>query len=276
MNQGQAPFEQPEASQVSKSSNNKKNSNEKETIMPQFIFIELPTFRMKDKDGNTITLSSRHLGRIITLLQHVRSGLRTGGDYNMDLCASLLFSNQETNLCTAVHTLPQGHHAEENLLLSYFHSFDSPGAYPIVDAMLLTAKPCRNCMEYFSLGGKQLRPLDDGTGTGTMTAAAPFRAKFTPRVDKSYTPVFYLSRSLGDAQRSNLWLQLAQMWTGSLGGMGVALSSSPAVQRGEMYYLFADGSMPWYALNGQENMSDVEVAEAITRQGLNPAYWIGR
>lgn len=277
MNQEEVLLERPEASQVrNKHSNQNGKSKAKETIMPQFIFIELPTFRVKDKDGNTISLTGRHLARVITLLQHVRGGLRTGGEYNLDLCASLLFSDQETNLWTAVNTLPQGHHAEENLLLTYFHSFDSPGAYPIVDAMLLTSKPCRSCMEYFSLGGKQLRPLDDGTGTGTMTAAAPFRAKFTPRVDKSYTPVFYLSRSLGEAQRGSLWLQLAQMWTGSLGTMGAVLESSPAVQRGEMYYLFADGTMPWYALNGQENMSDEEVAQAITRQGLNPLYWIGR
>ncbi|KAH8160647.1 hypothetical protein CIB48_g7608 [Xylaria polymorpha] len=187
--------------------------------MPQFIFIELPTFRIKDKNGNTVTLSSRHLGRVISLLQYVRSCLRTSNEYTPDLAASFLFSNQETNLWSAMHT-PNSHHAEENLLLSYFNSFDSPGAFPIVDAMLLRSKPCGSCMEYFSLNGKQLRPLlDDGTGTGALTAAAggPFRAKFTPRVDKTYTPVFYLSRSLDATQRGNLWLQLAQMWTGGVG-----------------------------------------------------------
>ncbi|KAI8954029.1 hypothetical protein F4801DRAFT_587935 [Xylaria longipes] len=240
--------------------------------MPQFIFIELPTFRIKDKDGNTVTLSNRHMGRVISLLQYVRSCLRTSSEYTLDLSASFLFSNQETNLWSAVHT-PNSHHAEENLLLAYFNSFDSPGAFPIVDAMLLRSKPCSSCMEYFSLNGKQLRPLDDGTGTGTMTAAAPFRAKFTPRVDKTYTPVFYLSRSLDSTQRGNLWLQLGQMWTG---GLGLVLESSPAVAVGEMYYLFGDGTAPWYALNGQENMSDTEVAEAITRQELSPIYWIGR
>ncbi|KAI0110420.1 hypothetical protein GGR51DRAFT_569696 [Nemania sp. FL0031] len=244
--------------------------------MPQFIFIELPNFRIKDQSGNTVTLSTRHLSRMITLLQYVRSGLRTGGNYSIDLCTSLLFSNRETDLWTAMHTLPQGHHAEENLLLAYFHSFDSPGSYPIVDAMLLSSKPCSSCMQYFTLGGKQLQPLDDGTGTGTMTAAAPFRAKFTPRVDKSYTPVFYLSRSLDVAQRGTLWHQLGQMWTGGLSAMGAVLASSPAVQVGEVYYLFNDGTTPWYALNGQENMTDVDIAEAILRQELNPIYWIGR
>ncbi|RWA06480.1 hypothetical protein EKO27_g8619 [Xylaria grammica] len=244
--------------------------------MPQFIFIELPTFRIRDKSGNSVALSNRHLSRVICLLQYVRSGLRTSGDYHVDLCTSLLFSNGETDLWTAANTTPQGHHAEENLLLAYFQSFDSPGAYPLVDAILLSSKPCGSCMDYFSLNGKHLRPLDDGTGTGTMTAERPFRAKFTPRSDKTYTPVFYLSRSLSATQRENLWLQLRQMWTGELGTMGVALAYSPAMQMGEMYYLFGDESAPWYALNGQENMSDTEIAEAISRQELSPAYWIGR
>ncbi|KAI0405428.1 hypothetical protein F4802DRAFT_597257 [Xylaria palmicola] len=239
--------------------------------MPQFIFIELPSFRIKDKNGNGVTLSNRHLGRTIALLQHVRSGLRTGGDYTLDLSISLLFSHQETNLWTAVNT-PQSHHAEENLFLAYFHSFDSPGAYPIVDALLLSSKPCASCMEYFSLGGKQLQPLDDGTGTGTMTAATPFRAKFTPRVDKTYTPVFYLSRSLDSAQRESLWLQMGQMWTG---GLSMALETSSVMQAGEAYYLFGDGTS-WFALNGQADMSDTEISEAIVRQQLNPVYWIGR
>ncbi|KAI0908789.1 hypothetical protein F4824DRAFT_483981 [Ustulina deusta] len=244
--------------------------------MPQFIFIELPTFRIRDRSGNAVSLSNRHLARVITLLQYVRSGLRTSGDYRLDLCTSLLFSNGETDLWTAAHTTPQGHHAEENLLLAYFQSFDSPGAYPLVDAMLLSSKPCGSCMDYFSLNGKHLRPLDDGTGTGTMTAERAFRAKFTPRSDKTYTPVFYLARSLSAAQREHLWLQLRQMWTGGLGAMGVALAFSPAVPMGEMYYLFGDETAPWYALNGQESMSDAEIAEAIARQELSPAYWIGR
>ncbi|KAI0971238.1 hypothetical protein F4678DRAFT_479545 [Xylaria arbuscula] len=240
--------------------------------MPQFIFIELPTFRIKDKSGNPVSLSNRHLARVITLLQYVRSGLRTSGDYHLDLCTSLLFSNGETDLWTAAHSTPQGHHAEENLLLAYFQNFDSPGAYPLVDAMLLSSKPCGGCTDYFSLNGKHLRPLDDGTGTSTGS----FRAKFTPRADKTYTPVFYLARSLTAAQRELVWLQLRQMWTGSLGSMGVALAFSPAVPLGDMYYLFGDEAAPWYALNGQESMSDAEIAEAITRQELSPAYWIGR
>ncbi|KAI0538995.1 hypothetical protein GGR58DRAFT_500600 [Xylaria digitata] len=244
--------------------------------MPQFIFIELPTFRVRDKSGENVNLSGRHLARVISLLQYVRSGLRTSGDYNVNLCTSLLFSNGETDLWTAANTLPQGHHAEENLLLAYFQSFDSPGAYPLVDAMLLSSRPCGSCMDYFALNGKHLRPLDDGTGTGTMTAERPFRAKFTPRSDKNYTPVFYLARSLSAAQRENFWLQLSQMWTGGLSTMGVALAYSPAVPMGESYYLFGDETAPWYALNGQENMSDAEIAEAISRQRLSPAYWIGR
>ncbi|KAI0201351.1 hypothetical protein F4808DRAFT_459841 [Astrocystis sublimbata] len=237
--------------------------------MPQFIFIELPTFRIKDKSDNTVHLSSKHLGRVLSQLQYVRSCLRS--DYTLDLCASLLFSNQETNLWSAVHT-PDSHDAEENLLLAYFNSFDSPGAFPIVDALLLRSKPCSSCMEYFSLNGKQLRPLDDGTGTGNLTAPGPFRAKFTSRVDKTHTPVFYLARSLDAAQRASLWMQLGQMWTG---GLSFVLESSPTVALGSMYYLFADGT-PWYALNGQENMSDTEIAGAISRQDLSPLYWIGR
>ncbi|KAI1422060.1 hypothetical protein F5Y12DRAFT_800192 [Xylaria sp. FL1777] len=241
--------------------------------MPQFIFIELPTFRIRDKSGNAVSLSNRHLARVITLLQYVRSGLRTSGDYHLDLCTSLLFGNGETDLWTALHTTPQGHHAEENLLQAYFQSFDSPGAYPLVDAMLLSSKPCSSCMDYFSLNGKHLRPLDDGMGAASTAA---FRAKFTPRADKTYTPVFYLARSLSAAQREHLWLQLRQMWTGALGAMGMALAFSPAVAMGEMYYLFGDEAAPWYALNGQESMSDAEIAEAISRQDLSPAYWIGR
>ncbi|KAK5627980.1 hypothetical protein RRF57_003695 [Xylaria bambusicola] len=243
-------------------------------MAPQFIFIELPSFRIKDKNGNSVSLSNKHLARVITLLQYVRSGLRTSGDYNLDLVTSLLFSNGETDLWQAAHSAPRGHHAEENLLLAYFQSFDSPGAYPIVDAMLFSSKPCSNCMDYFSLNGKHLRPLDDGTGTGTMTAERSFRAKFTPRSDKTYTPVFYLARSLAADQREHVWMQLRQMWTGGLMGTGVALAFSPAVPTGDMYYLFAEE--PWYALNGQESMSDAEIAEAIARQQLSPAYWIGR
>lgn len=244
-------------------------------MAPQFIFIELPSFRIKDKNGNSVSLSNKHLARVITLLQYVRSGLRTSGDYNLDLVTSLLFSNGETDLWQAAHSVPQGHHAEENLLLAYFQSFDSPGAYPIVDALLLSSKPCSSCMDYFSLNGKHLRPLPVDDGTGTMVEQRSFRAKFTPRSDKTYTPVFYLARSLTAAQREHFWLQLRQMWTGGLMGTGVSLLAfSPQMAVGDMYYLFADE--PWYALNGQESMSDAEIAEAIARQELSPAYWIGR
>ncbi|GAP88084.1 hypothetical protein SAMD00023353_1501570 [Rosellinia necatrix] len=252
--------------------------------MPQFIFIELPSFRVKDKNGHSVSLSGRHLGRMIAQLQYLRSALRPGGEYGVaDLSASLLFGQQETSLWTASATA--AHHAEENLLLAYFHSFDSPGAYPIVDGLLLGARPCGACADYFALAGRPLQPRDDGTGTGAMTAAAPFRAKFTPRVDRTYTPVFYLARGLDDAQRAGLWLQLGQMCTGDLAAMGAALlppapaaaaSSSSSSPAGEAYYLFDDGTTPWYALNGQENMTDAEIAEAISRQQMSPTYWIGR
>jgi hypothetical protein len=231
--------------------------------MPQFIFIELPSFRIKDKNGHAVSLNYRQLGRIIALLQYVRGGLRTSA--YLDLSTSLLFSGGETDLWTAAHAQPQGHHAEENLLLAYFQSFDSPGAYPLVDAMLLSAKPCGGCLEYFSLGGKQLQPQD---------GSAAFRAKFTPRSDKTHTPVFYLARSLDAAQRGDFWLQLAQMWTG---GLEFGLVTSPAAPVGQMYYLFGDGTeSPWYALNGQENLTDAQIAETISRQEMNPVYWIGR
>jgi hypothetical protein len=41
---------------------------------PQFIFIELPSFRIKDKNGDSVSLSYRQLGHVIALLQYVRSG----------------------------------------------------------------------------------------------------------------------------------------------------------------------------------------------------------
>ncbi|KAI0142970.1 hypothetical protein GGR57DRAFT_495462 [Xylariaceae sp. FL1272] len=227
--------------------------------MPQFLFIELPSFRIKDSSNHTVSLSKKHLGRMLSLFQQVRGCLETST--YADLLASLLFSGGETDLWTTVHT-PPGLHAEENLLLAYFQSFDSPGAYPIVDAMLVSSKPCSSCTEYFSLSGKQLN-VGDGT-------TPPFRAKFTARSDKSYTPVFYLARSLDAAQRSALWVELGSMFTTS-----VTLANYPDCQLGQMYHVSGEGS-PWFALNYQENMTDAEVAEAIQRQGGNFTYWIGR
>ncbi|KAI1337900.1 hypothetical protein F5Y15DRAFT_425320 [Xylariaceae sp. FL0016] len=229
--------------------------------MPQFIFVELPTFRIKDMSGHLVSLSYKNLGLVESLYQVVRSGLRTTS--YIDLSACFLFSGGETDLWTSVAT-PNGHHPEENLLLAYYQSFDSPGAYPLIDAMLLSSKPCHGCLEYFSLSGTQLRPRDGAT--------PPFRAKFTPRSDRSYTPVFYLARGLDAAQREVLWVQLAQMWACDLGDAVVA--SSPDVARGQMYYVLNDS--PWFAINDQENMTDAEVAEAIARQEINPTYWIGR
>ncbi|KAI1632549.1 hypothetical protein F4809DRAFT_85447 [Biscogniauxia mediterranea] len=259
--------------------------------MPQFLFIELPSFRIKDINGHTVSLSYRHLGLVGALYQYVRRGLATTGSYNIDLAASIVFAGGETEIWTSSSSSSSSSegslHTEENLLLSYFRAFDSPGAYPIVDAMLLAGKPCGACMGYFSLAGKRLRPRTsaDADGTGTGTAVPPFRAKFTPRSDRAYTPVFYLARALDAAQRGALWLQLGQMWAGEFAG---ALSSSSSSSlsaaaaggvgvmavRGQVYYLLADS--PWYALHEQESMSDAEVAEAVARQGVSPAYWIGR
>ncbi|CAJ2510293.1 Uu.00g061930.m01.CDS01 [Anthostomella pinea] len=227
--------------------------------MPQFVYVELPSFRIKDSSGHTMNMSYRHLGLVEALYHFVRGGLQTTN--YVDLSAAILFAGGETDTWAATNTL-QGHHAEENLLLTYFQTFDSPGAYPIIDALLLSNKPCNSCIEYFALTGKQLRPRD---------GSPPFRAKFTPRSDRSYTPVFYLSRSLDAGSRSGLWMQLAQMWASEFGD---TIKSSPDVARGQMYYILNDS--PWYALNDQENLNDAEVAEAISRQDINPMYWIGR
>ncbi|KAI1644062.1 uncharacterized protein F4817DRAFT_347982 [Daldinia loculata] len=232
--------------------------------MPQFIFVELPSFRIKNASGHTVRLNYAQLGLVGALYQFVRSGLRTSDQ--VDLSASLLFADGEADLWTAMAgTGDGGHHphAEENMLLSYFQAFDSPGSYPIVDAMLLRrGEPCSNCAGYFTLGGKHLRPID-----GTPT----FRAKFTARSDRSYTPVFHLARGLDAAQRATLWAQLARMRTDE---PGVIIASSADVPVGQAYYLLHDS--PWYAINGQESMTDAQIAEAIARQGVLPTYWIGR
>ncbi|KAI1818859.1 hypothetical protein GGS20DRAFT_581248 [Poronia punctata] len=233
---------------------------------PQFIFVELPSFRIKDKNNNSVNLSTRQLGHVLSRLQYMRHSTQAGGYIYPDLCVSILFGGGETDIWTSSHTQNHGgQHAEENLLLTYFQSFDSPGAYPIIDSMLLAAKPCSSCMEYFSLSGKLLRPQDRTLGS--------FRAKFTPRSDKSYTPVFYLSRSLSDVERSDLWLQLGQMTSPNAIGMGL----NTGLAHGQVYYLYGDGiESPWYALNGQDNMTDSEIVEAIVRQGTNPMFWAGR
>jgi len=239
---------------------------------PQFIFVELPSFRIRDKNSNSVNLNHRQLGHVISRLQYVRSSLQASYSY-ANLCVSILFSGGETDLWTSSYT-EGGLHSEENLLLTYFQSFDSPGAYPIVDAMLLAVKPCSDCMDYFSLSGKHLRPQDRSSGL-----PATIRAKFTPRSDKSYTPVFYLSRSLSPEDRSNLWLQLGQMWsTGTSLGMGGSFGTAAlGLAQGQAYYLYGDGTgSPWYAISGQENMTDAEIAEAITRAQMNPVFWIGR
>ncbi|ORY59186.1 uncharacterized protein BCR38DRAFT_412893 [Pseudomassariella vexata] len=227
--------------------------------MPQFIFIELPSFRVRDMSGHSVNLTPKQLGLAIALYHYVRGGLPTA-EYT-GLTASLLFAGGEPGVWTAPNT-PNGLHAEENLLLTYFQSFDLPGAYPIVDAMLFRHKPCHSCMGYFQQNGKQCKP-----GNGVES----FRAKFTPRSDRHYTPVFYLARNLEPAQRGDLWTQLGQMWAAEF---GESIASTPDIPRGQMYYLFNDS--PWYALNEQENMTDTEVAEAIVSQQAVATYWIGR
>ncbi|KAH8674313.1 hypothetical protein BX600DRAFT_537024 [Xylariales sp. PMI_506] len=234
--------------------------------MPQFIFVELPSFNVKDRHGHSVTLSSKQLGLVIALYHYVRSGLATATG-PADLSASLLFASGDPDLWTSANSEGSGGlHAEENLLLSYFQSFDSPGAYPIVDAMMLSTKPCHGCSGYFeqSGSGKHLRP-------GVAGLPAAFRAKFTARSDRSHTPVFYLARGLDPESRAALWAQLATVWSSDLAEL---IASSAEVPRGQAYFLLEDS--PWYALNGQESMTDAEIAQAIQAQGALPTYWIGR
>ncbi|KAK8019066.1 hypothetical protein PG990_004204 [Apiospora arundinis] len=246
--------------------------------MPQFLFIDLPNFRLRDAHGHGVSLSYKQLGQIIAQYQYVRSGLRSI-EY-ADLCASLVFAAGETDIWTSYTTSTttaaappatsssssRGHgsgsrnsnstaaavaataetttmvHAEENMLLAYHQSFDSPGAYPIVDALLLSSKPCSNCLGYF------VPPLTLGQD---------------PTVGYE------------------LWMQLGGMWAADFIAEGT-LASSPDVARGQMYYLMmmqehgGAAAAPWFALNGQETMTDAEVAEAISRQGVAATYWIGR
>ncbi|KAI2617220.1 hypothetical protein GGS26DRAFT_585324 [Hypomontagnella submonticulosa] len=232
--------------------------------MPQFLFVELPSFRIKNANGHSVRLNYSQLGLVGALYQFVRSALRSSDQ--VDLASSLLFADGEADLWTAIAGSGDGSshpHAEENMLLSYFQAFDSPGSYPIVDAMLLRrGEPCSNCAGYFTLGGKQLRPSD-----GTPA----FRAKFTARSDRSYTPVFYLARGLDSTQRAALWMQMAQMRTDE---PGVVVASRADVPVGTAYYVLHDS--PWYAINGQESMTDGQIAEAIATQGVLPTYWVGR
>ncbi|KAK8041693.1 hypothetical protein PG993_006216 [Apiospora rasikravindrae] len=290
--------------------------------MPQFLFIDLPNFRIRDAHGHGVSLSYKQLGHVIALYQYVRSGLRST-EY-ADLCASLVFAAGETDIWTSYTTSSESAaapsitaatssssfsvgsgsgrggsntdpgvagtaatttsttiHAEENMLLAYHQSFDSPGAYPIVDALLLSSKPCSSCMGYFT-------PSSASVKTCKLPGTPSFRAKFTPRSDRTYTPVFYLSSSSSSypsssacdpTQTYETWMQLGTMWAADFIAEG-RLASSLEVARGQMYYLMPDyassGSSPWFALNDQETMPDAEVAEAIVRQGVSATYWIGR
>ncbi|KAK7908825.1 hypothetical protein PG985_016128 [Apiospora marii] len=270
--------------------------------MPQFLFIDLPNFRIRDAHGHSVSLSYKQLGHVIALYQYVRSGLRST-EY-ADLCASLVFAAGETDIWTSYATSSEATapattgstggssgsgahpdqtaaaaapatttiHAEENTLLAYHQSFDSPGAYPIVDALLLSSKPCASCMGYFV-------PSSASGKTCKLPSTPSFRAKFTPRSDRTYTPVFYLSSSPSSSydptQGYETWAQLGGMWAADFVAEG-RLASSLEVARGQMYYLMPDSASPWFALNDQETMSDAEVAEAIVRQGVAATYWIGR
>lgn len=229
--------------------------------MPQFIFIELPSFRIKDGSGHSVSLNQKQLGLVVALYHYVRSGIRT--DDSCELSASLLFANGEPDLWTSSQT-QDGMHAEESMLLTYFQSFDSPGAYPIVDAMLLSHKPCQACMGYLECSGSG-KKITVGNGIPS------FKAKFTARSDRTYTPVFYLARNIDMESRTQLWVQMGAMWAADFASATV---SSLEVVRGQAYFVLA-GS-PWFYVNGQETMSDAEIVRFIHVQGANLTYWIGR
>ncbi|KXJ94867.1 hypothetical protein Micbo1qcDRAFT_202669 [Microdochium bolleyi] len=233
--------------------------------MPQFILVELPSFRLKTLAGQPIVLAAKHMGLFNSLYQYVRAGLAaadpTSPTTTPELCASLLFAGGEPGTWTS--SAGPNLHAEESLLLDYFTSFTSPGAYPIVDALLMSHKPCSSCLPYFaSSSGKTLH---SGTVSGN------FRARFTPRSDRSYTPIFYLARSLDPVARGTLWLEMASLWASNTlyGGSGGA-----GLVRGQMYWLLPGSG--WFAVCEQETMTDAEVAEVVARQGGALGYWIGR
>ncbi|KAK8124315.1 uncharacterized protein PG998_000074 [Apiospora kogelbergensis] len=261
--------------------------------MPQFLFVDLPSFRIRDAQGHGVALTYKQLGRVLAQYQHVRAGLRST-EY-ADLCASLVFAAGATDLWTSYATSsaaaavpttsasssssrsrgggssrssnPAGTeteadmiHAEENLLLAYRQAFDSPGAYPIVDALLLSAKPCAKCLGYFA-------PSSASGQSCRLPGAPSFKARFTPRSDRSYTP--------DPAVGYETWTQLGGMWAADFVAEG-RLASSVDVARGQVYYLMPECGSFWFALNDQETMTDAEVAEAVVRQGVAATYWIGR
>ncbi|OTA52647.1 hypothetical protein K449DRAFT_427108 [Hypoxylon sp. EC38] len=93
-------------------------------------------------------------------------------------------------------------------------------------------------------------------------------------------PSFRIKNASGHTVRLNydqlglvgaLYQYLARMRTDE---PGVVVASSADVPVGQAYYLIRDS--PWYAINGQEGMTDAQIAEAISRQGVLPTYWIGR
>ncbi|KAK8115365.1 hypothetical protein PG999_007434 [Apiospora kogelbergensis] len=265
--------------------------------MPQFLFVDLPSFRIRDAQGHGVALTYKQLGRVLAQYQHVRAGLRST-EY-ADLCASLVFAAGATDLWTSYATSsaaaavsttsasssssrsrgggssrssnPAGTeteadmiHAEENLLLAYRQAFDSPGAYPIVDALLLSAKPCAKCLGYFA-------PSSASGQSCRLPGTPSFKARFTPRSDRSYTPVFYLEPEDGQWGRIRpSATRRGRSWA------ACRLASSVDVARGQVYYLMPECGSFWFALNDQETMTDAEVAEAVVRQGVAATYWIGR
>lgn len=337
--------------------------------MPQFILVELPSFRLKTLAGQPVSLAPKYVALFSSLYQYVRAGLAISAatttnttssysssaySYSPDLststsssssasyamppatttapaslpevAASLLFAGGEPDLWTPssstsndLHTLTSSSlHPEEALLLSYFQSFNLPGAYPIVDALLFGSKPCSSCMGYFtSPQGKTLRVPSTTTGGGSSGSrrsgdassssssnrrsagggssgggggnGTSFRARFTPRSDRSYTPIFYLARSLDAAGRAGLWFEMASMWGsaflpdpaaaaldlgGDFGAGAAGAGGGGMLARGQMYWLVPGSA--WFAVHEQETMTDAEVAEAVMQQGGMLGYWVGR
>ncbi|KAJ1335003.1 hypothetical protein MN608_01736 [Microdochium nivale] len=264
--------------------------------MPQFILVELPSFRLKTLEGQPVALASKHVALFSSLYQYVRGGLATAaattsaaGGATPELCASLLFAGGEPGTWTSSTSAATGLHAEEALLADYFASFAAPGAYPIVDALLMSHKPCSSCLPYFSQSGKTLRcspssslsPSSGGnSSSSSRSGGASFRARFTPRSDRSYTPIFYLARSLDPVERGGLWLEMASLWASNtlFPPATTALYDDEQVAsgmvRGQMYWLIPGSG--WFAVCGQEGMTDGEVVQMVAQQGGSMGYWIGR
>ncbi|KAJ2990609.1 hypothetical protein NUW58_g2863 [Xylaria curta] len=212
---------------------------------PKFVWVELPKFRITDNYGNLVFLDDEELGILMHKFQYVRGGLR--GEHVYHQVASLLYEDR-TRLCNSVHAR---YHAEELFLLNYYFQNNSPGAYPIVDAMILDRKPCHRCISYFSDRGARI-PVPNYTGA--IPRPSSIQAKYTPRVDRSFTPIFYVSNSMDDEQRQRYWLQLKEIWTDS---RGVLMKSAWTWPRRKTVLRLKRRRRPGGTL------------------GLDPGYWIG-